>query len=216
MTTASTISESDNSPSGRQAPDRSRLPRPIARFDIRLTAWMADHGMTLLRISLGIVFFWFGVLKFFPGLSPAQDLASRTISLLTFGIVPASVSVPLLAVWECAIGIGLIAGRWLRATLLLLFAQMIGTLTPIFLFPGEVFTRIPYAPTFEGQYIIKNLVLLSAALVIGATVRGGAIVPDPDDLPGALPGAARSGSDDNKRLMTTATMKNALTSPGIA
>lgn len=159
------------------------LPRPIARIDVRLTEWMAQHGPALLRISLGIVFFWFGFLKFFPGISPAQDLAARTISLLSFGAVPPSVSVPLLAAWECAIGIGLMTGKWLRATLLLLFAQMLGTMTPIFLFPGEVFTRIPYAPTLEGQYIIKNLVLISAAVVIGATVRGGAIVPDPVELP---------------------------------
>lgn len=186
MTTGSRISDSRNSPAEAHARERSPLPRPIAHLDARLTCWMADNGMALLRISLGIVFLWFGFLKFFPGLSPAQDLAARTISLLTFGIVPASVSVPVLAAWECAIGIGLIAGRWLRSTLLLLFAQMLGTLAPIFLFPTEVFTRIPYAPTFEGQYIIKNLVLLSAALVIGATVRGGALVPDPADLPRSI------------------------------
>ena len=71
------------------------------------------------------------------------------------------------------------AGVWMRGVLLLLFLQMIGTLAPLFLFPHEVFHRIPYAPTLEGQYIIKNLVLISAALVIGATVRGGALVADP-------------------------------------
>jgi hypothetical protein len=68
----------------------------------------------------------------------------------------------------------------MRFTLLLLFAQMLGTITPVFFFPAEVFTRIPYAPTLEGQYIIKNLVLISAGLVIGATVRGGAVVADPE------------------------------------
>lgn len=139
---------------------------------------MARHGIALLRISLGIVFLWFGVLKFFPGLSPAQHLASRTIEILTFGSVPPNVAVPALAAWECLIGIGLIAGLWMRATLLLLFLQMLGTLTPIVLFPSEVFVRVPYAPTLEGQYIIKNLVLISAAIVVGATVRGGALVPE--------------------------------------
>jgi hypothetical protein len=68
----------------------------------------------------------------------------------------------------------------MRITLLLLFLQMAGTFTPILLFPAEVFTRIPYAPTLEGQYIIKNLVLISAGIVIGATVRGGAVVADPE------------------------------------
>jgi uncharacterized membrane protein YphA (DoxX/SURF4 family) len=149
------------------------------RFDVidaRITNWMARHGLPLLRISLGVVFLWFGALKFFPGLSPASDLAARTIETLSFGIVPATVSVPVLAGWECTIGVGLLSGIFMRATLLLLAVQMAGTLSPLVLFPGEVFTRIPYAPTLEGQYIIKNAVLISAAIVLGATVRGGGLV----------------------------------------
>jgi len=146
--------------------------------DAGITSWMARHGLQLLRISLGVVFLWFGALKFFPGLSPASDLAARTIDVLSFGMVPANVSVPVLAAWECLIGLGLLAGKFMRATLLLLAVQMAGTLTPLVLFPAEVFTRIPYAPTLEGQYIIKNAVLISAAIVLGATVRGGGLVAD--------------------------------------
>lgn len=138
---------------------------------------MARYGVTLLRVSLGVVFFWFGVLKFFPGLSPAQDLAARTIERLSFGMVGPSISVPFLAAWECLIGLGLITGLFMRATLLLLGLQMLGTLTPLVFFPSEVFMRVPYAPTLEGQYIIKNAVLISAGIVIGATVRGGKLVP---------------------------------------
>src|SRR3990172_11547010 len=150
------------------------------RIDKRITNWMASYGILVLRISLGLVFFWFGILKFFPGLSPAQDLAARTIAIITFGSIPTAISVLLLAVWECLIGLGLIFGVFMRATLLLLFLQVLGTITPVFFFPHEVFTQIPYAPTLEGQYIIKNLVLISAGLVIGATVRGGAMVADPE------------------------------------
>jgi uncharacterized membrane protein YphA (DoxX/SURF4 family) len=152
-----------------------------ARFDVvdaRITRWMARYGVPLLRISLGVVFVWFGVLKFFPGLSPAQDLAARTIQRLSFGMVGPGISVPVLALWECVIGLGLLSGRFMRATLLLLAAQMAGTLTPLLLFPAEVFARVPYAPTLEGQYIIKNAVLISAAIVIGATVRGGGLVAE--------------------------------------
>ncbi|MBA2341528.1 MAG: DoxX family membrane protein [Pyrinomonadaceae bacterium] len=156
-----------------------RLYRVFNEIDERITEWMARYGVVFLRVSLGIVFLWFGALKFFPGLSPAQDLATRTISLLTFGIVPAHVSILLLAVWECLIGIGLITNLFMRATLLLLFVQMLGTVTPLFMFPNEVFARLPYAPTLEGQYIIKNIVLISAGLVIGATVRGGRVIADP-------------------------------------
>jgi uncharacterized membrane protein YphA (DoxX/SURF4 family) len=148
-------------------------------YDERITRWMARYGILLLRISMGIVFFWFGVLKFFPGLSPAQDLAARTIEKLTFGLMPASIALFMLASWECLIGLGLVIGRYMRVTLLLLFLQMMGTITPVFFFPNEVFAVFPYAPTLEGQYIIKNLVLVSAAIVIGATVRGGAVVADP-------------------------------------
>ncbi|MBE2198416.1 MAG: DoxX family membrane protein [Anaerolinea sp.] len=148
------------------------------RFDVALTAWMARYGILLLRVSLGVVFFWFGVLKFFPGVSQAEGLATATISVLTFGWLKPAVSIYILAVWECLIGLGLIFGLFMRATLLLLWLQMLGTITPLFLFPQEAFTRFPIAPTLEGQYIIKNIVLISAGLVIGATVRGGRIVAD--------------------------------------
>ncbi len=167
----------------------NRFIRSFDRLDKKITTWMARYGLLLLRISLGLVFLWFGFLKFFPGLSPAQDLATRTIEVLSFGLLKPEVSIYILAVWECLIGLGLLAGRFMRATLLLLFLQMLGTITPIFLFPSEVFLRIPYAPTLEGQYIIKNMVLISAGLVLGATVRGGGMVVEPGE-PIERPGAA--------------------------
>jgi uncharacterized membrane protein YphA (DoxX/SURF4 family) len=151
----------------------------LNRSDIKITRWMARYGIRFLRISMGIVFLWFGALKFFPGLSPAVDLATRTIERLTFGLIEPGVSIIILATWECLIGLGLIFGLFMRATLLLLFLQMLGTITPIFFFPQEVFKIIPYAPTLEGQYILKNIVIISAGLVVGATVRGGKVVDDP-------------------------------------
>ena len=150
-----------------------------SRFDVldtAITQWMARYGVLLLRISVGIVFFWFGILKFFPNLSPAQDLASRTIEVLSFGLVPPAISLPVLAAWEVLIGIGLITGKFMRMTLLLLGMQMLGTLTPMVLFPQETWQLFPISPTLEGQYIIKNLVLISSGIVIGATVRGGKLV----------------------------------------
>jgi uncharacterized membrane protein YphA (DoxX/SURF4 family) len=155
------------------------LPQSLRPVDIHITAWMAKHGVTFARVAMGIVFFWFGILKFFPGLSPAEQLAGRTIERLTFGMVMPDVAIPVLATWECLIGIGLLSGFALRATLLLLFAQMFGTLVPLALFPAETFVIFPIAPTLEGQYIIKNVVLISAAIVVGATVRGGQLVDKP-------------------------------------
>jgi len=154
------------------------------RLDAFLTSLMARFGITALRLSLGIVFLWFGALKFFPGLSPAEDLAARTISQITFGLLAPQTAVFILAVWECLIGIGLIFNLFMRATLFLLWVQMLGTITPFFFFPGEVFTVFPYAPTLEGQYIVKNIVLVSAGLVIGATVRGGRVVANPEKIKG--------------------------------
>ena len=156
-----------------------RPPAWFDRVDRRLTTWLADRGLFVLRMALGIVFLWFGALKFFPGMSPAQDLAARTIETLTFGIVPPEIALPVLAAWEVAIGVGLLIGRWMRAVLLLLLVQMLGTITPLFLFPEETWIRFPFAPTLEGQYIIKNVVLVAAAFVLGATVRGGELSPEP-------------------------------------
>ena len=155
------------------------MEQTFTRTDRWITTWLARHGINLLRFSLGIVFFWFGILKYFPNLSPAQDLATRTIEALTFGAIKPELSLPVLATWEVVVGLGLITGLFMRVIIALLLLQMLGTLTPLLLFPTETWTAFPVSPSLEGQYIIKNLVLISAALVIGATVRGGAIVADP-------------------------------------
>ena len=163
-----------------------RFPEPIERLDVRITSTLARVAVPTLRIALGVVFLWFGVLKFFPDLSPAETLVGRTIEQLTFGVVRPDVSLPVLAAWESVIGIGLILGRGLRGVLFLLAVQMAGTFTPLLLFPQETFSTFPFVPTLEGQYIIKNIVLIGAAMVVGATVRGGGISPEPDVPPAAV------------------------------
>jgi hypothetical protein len=80
---------------------------------------------------------------------------------------------------ECLIGVGLLSGKFLRGTLLLLFLQLPGTFLPLFFFPAETWKHVPYAPTLLGQYIIKNLVLVCAGLLVGATMRGGSVIADP-------------------------------------
>ncbi|MEZ7884696.1 hypothetical protein SDC9_78907 [bioreactor metagenome] len=152
--------------------------KTFEKADVKITRWMAKHSLSLLRVSIGIIFFWFGVLKFFDGLSPAQDLAIKTIDIVTFGLLTPSIIILGLAIWETAIGIGLIFSLFMRETLLLLYLQMIGTFLPVLFFPSEVFNIFPYSLTLEGQYIIKNLVLLSAGIVLGATVRGGKIIQE--------------------------------------
>ena len=163
----------------------TRLPEPIDRLDVRITSTLARIGVPILRVALGVVFLWFGVLKFFPGVSPAETLAARTIEQLTFGAIRPNVSLPVLAAWESLIGVGLILNVWMRGILLLLAIQMLGTFTPLILFPTETFSVWPFVPTLEGQYIIKNLVLIAAAMVVGATVRGGQLDPEPEDASAA-------------------------------
>ncbi len=145
------------------------------RMDRRITRWMARYGMVILRISLGVVFLWFGALKLVPGLSPAESLVRNT----TYFVNP-DWFIPVLALWEMAIGLGLIVGKYMRITLLLLMLQMPGTALPLVLLPDAAWTRFPYGLTMEGQYIIKNLVLIGAGLVLGGTVRGGRLKPEPD------------------------------------
>ena len=161
----------------------TRLPEPIDRLDLRITGTLARVGVPVVRVALGIVFLWFGVLKFFPGVSPAETLAARTIEQLTGGLVHPDLSLPVLAAWESLIGIGLILNRGMRAVLFLLAVQMAGTFTPLVLFPTETFSVWPFVPTLEGQYIIKNIVLIGAAMVVGATVRGGGLVAEPRPEP---------------------------------
>ena len=138
----------------------------LARIDRTLTCWMQRNATTLLRWSMGIVFIWFGALKLVPGLSPADGIIRASMWFL-----PMDYFIPFLALWEIAIGIGLIIGYGMRVTILLLFLQMIGTLSPLFLTPQLVWTVFPFGLTLEGQYIIKNLVLMSAAVAIGTSVR---------------------------------------------
>jgi len=149
---------------------RLPLSSKIEQIDIWITRWMARYGVLSLRVGLGIIFFWFGALKLVPGLSPAEELVANTIYF-----VSPDVFIPILAIWEMLIGLGLISGLFMRVTLLLLFLQMPGTALPLVLLPEICFNVFPYGLTLEGQYIIKNLVLVSAGFVIGSTVRDGYI-----------------------------------------
>jgi putative oxidoreductase len=134
--------------------------------------WVAGHSVTLLRLSLGAVFLGFGVLKFFPGLSPAAGMAGETFAELTFGLVPASVGVVCVAILETAIGLSLLTGRLLRLGLALLGMAMVGILSPLVLLPEALFRGVLWAPTLEGQYVLKDVVLLAAALAVAASAFG--------------------------------------------
>ena len=143
-------------------------------LDRRITRWTAEYGIVIMRLGLGLVFFWFGALKLVPGLSAAEELVRNTIYF-----VDPDLFLPVLAIWEVLIGLGLMFGKFMRITLLLLFLQMPGTALPLFILPEITWNIFPFAPTLEGQYIIKNLVLIGAGLVLAGTVRGGHLNPEP-------------------------------------
>jgi putative oxidoreductase len=141
--------------------------------------WLMRYSIIALRISMGFVYFGFGILKYFPGMSPAQDLALATTHLLSFGLVPAvipsGVAMALIATLECAIGLLLITKRWLRQAIFLLGVQLAGILSPAVLLAGRLFAGPHHMPTLEGQYVLKDVILVAVAMVIATTVRGGAL-----------------------------------------
>lgn len=129
----------------------------------RIRSWLNRYSIDVLRISLGLVFTLFGALKFVPGASPAEELASRTVETLTLGIVSGYPALLLTAVIECFIGVTLVTGRLLRVGLGALGVALIGILSPLVLFFGDLF---PAGPTLEAQYILKDVVLAAAGLVV--------------------------------------------------
>lgn len=106
------------------------------------------------------------MLKFFPGYSPAEALAAKTVSKLTFGWMGTETELLLLASWECLIGILLLTGRYRKQALCLLFIHMACTFTPMIFFPRDTFNYLPYGLSLTGQYIVKNAVIVSSAIVL--------------------------------------------------
>lgn len=122
--------------------------------------------LKMLRYSFGIVYLWFGALKFFPGLSPAEQLAGDTIERLSFYLVPGRVGLMVLASWEVFLGLGLILGFRNRILFTLLFIHLLGTFSPLILFRSLSFSAFPYGFTLIGQYIAKNIVFLAAGWIL--------------------------------------------------
>lgn len=133
----------------------------LKEFDLKLISFLNKVSMPALRISLGIVFIWFGVLKIF-GNSPANDLITKTVYWFNPDIF-----IPILGIWEAVIGICLLVPSFIRVGLFLLALQMPGTFLPLILLPEVCFQSFPFDLTLEGQYIVKNLVLIGAAMAVG-------------------------------------------------
>ncbi|MFK0244142.1 DoxX family membrane protein [Amycolatopsis azurea] len=143
--------------------------------------WLVRHSIRLLRISMGLVFLGFGILKYFPGVSPAEDLTLTTTRLLTLGLFPDQFALAAVATLECLIGLALIAGRGMRAIVYLLAIELIGILSPVVLLTDRLFSGPFHAPTLEGQYVLKDVILVAAAMVVATAFRGARITISEND-----------------------------------
>jgi len=158
----------------------SRPAGVIAIFDQGLgllQSLLNRYSVGFLRVSLGLVFLAFGVLKFFPGLSPAEDIAAATIDRLTFGLIGGETAVLMTAVLETFIGLTLVTGKFVRLGLVVLAGAFVGIVSPLVLFTDELF---PHGPSLMGQYVLKDIVLVAAALVVAAGALGSRLRSDSD------------------------------------
>jgi putative oxidoreductase len=141
----------------------------------RLAQWLAQHSITALRISLGLVIAGFGALKFIPGASPAEALVMQTTEALTFGVVSGTTAVVITAALETFLGLILLTGRGLRLGLVVMVGWLAAILAPVVLFPGEMFPD--GFPTLTAQYVLKDLILAAAWAVVAAQVLGARLIP---------------------------------------
>ena len=155
-------------------------------LDTSINKWLVAHSIAILRICMGIVFMGFGVLKFFSGISPIESLATRTTDALTMGIFSGHNAMVFVATLECIIGICFLTGLFLRVGVWLLAVQMIGAMSPLLLYPSELFSGPLHAPSLEAQYIIKDIILIAAGMIIASTWTGARIVVRPQSLRSTL------------------------------
>jgi len=131
---------------------------------------LAAHSVTALRISLGLIIAGFGALKFVPGWSPAEQLVMKAVDGMTFGIVTGHTAVAATAALEVFIGLMLLTGLLPRLTLVVTAGWLLGIMSPLVLFPGELFPA--GLPTLAAQYILKDIILAAAVAVVGAVSLG--------------------------------------------
>ena len=122
--------------------------------------------INLIAISTGLIYLWFGVLKFLPNISPAEELATNTVEMITFGIIPPKVSIILLAIWEVVVGLFLIFNLFRKKTAILGLVHIIFTFSPLILFYDQSFSNPPLGFSLLGQYIFKNVLIVAAFIVI--------------------------------------------------
>ncbi|MFT5779891.1 MAG: putative membrane protein YphA (DoxX/SURF4 family) [Crocinitomicaceae bacterium] len=132
----------------------------------------------LLLSSIGFIYIYFGILKFFPDLSPAEEIAKETIDMLSLGVIPPNVSIILLAIFEVGLGLFILLGVYRKLVISAAIFHMLLTLTPLFVFPEHTFNDTIFSPTLLGQYIAKNFVIICALLVVYPKIKKEELVID--------------------------------------
>ena len=127
---------------------------------------LMKHRTRLVGIGFAIMYLWFGTLKLFPGLSPAEALAKATLDKLTFGLVPSNISYFVLAIWEITIGVAFMLNIIRRGVIFLTMLHLVFTFTPLFLLPDITWQDHFLTLTLVGQYIVKNVALFFGLLFI--------------------------------------------------
>jgi uncharacterized membrane protein YphA (DoxX/SURF4 family) len=140
----------------------------LNKLDNRFIKIMKSASIPSIRLSFGVIFIWFGILK--PlGLSSAEGLLKATVIWLPFG--SPEIWLIIIGIWEIVIGVFFFFKSTTRIAIILLFLQMVGTFMPLIVLTDVTFqSNNVFLPTLEGQYIIKNLMIISAALVLGGEI----------------------------------------------
>ena len=140
-------------------------------LELNFFNWLDRYALLCLRVSIGIIYVAFGALKFFPQYSPAEQLAADTICVITFDVLSGASACMLLAIIETSIGVALIVNWKPRPVLLVTIWHMCCTFLPLIVLPQYAFVDEPFSFSIVGQYIVKNLVILSALLVLYKSLR---------------------------------------------
>jgi len=165
---------------GRDSVEEGRAPSApsrVTRIDTAAHRFLVRRSLLLLRWAVGVIFVFFGALKLVPGASPAEGLVMEAIEAMTFGLVPGRAGVAFTGAIEVALGVLLVTGRLRRLTIYVLGLELIGILAPLVVLPSRLFDGV--MPTLEGQYVLKDIILFAAGMVLAATIRGGRLVAGP-------------------------------------
>jgi len=160
---------------------------------------LVARSLMLLRWAVGVIFLYFGALKLFPGYSPAESLVMETIKVMTFDLVPGRTGVVFTGAIECGLGVLLLTGWLRRLTIYALGLQLLGILAPLVLLPTRLFDS-PATPTIEGQYVLKDIILVAAGMVLATTISGGRLVAGPHTAPPTSRRGARGAVSADEKL----------------